>query len=90
MVGLSSPAVTQRIYKMKESGIINGYFADINIGIFKIFQCGLPFNKNPKNAKFQGSDYSHYSAISIFNHHPALHVSFGQDLSLQSVLIENL
>ncbi len=29
-VGLSSPAVAERIYKMEESGIISGYHADIN------------------------------------------------------------
>jgi len=33
-VGLSSPAVADRIYKMEESGIINGYHADINPDIF--------------------------------------------------------
>ncbi len=29
-VGLSSPAVAERIYKMEESGIISGYHANIN------------------------------------------------------------
>jgi len=29
-VGLSSPAVAERVYKMEESGIINGYHADIH------------------------------------------------------------
>lgn len=29
-VGLSSPAVAERIYKMEEAGIINGYHADIS------------------------------------------------------------
>jgi Lrp/AsnC family transcriptional regulator, leucine-responsive regulatory protein len=33
-VGLSSPAVAERIYKMEESGIINGYHADIRPNIF--------------------------------------------------------
>ena len=33
-VGLSSPAVAERIYKMEESGIINGYHTDINPNIF--------------------------------------------------------
>ena len=33
-VGLSSPAVAERIYKMEESGIINGYHADINPNTF--------------------------------------------------------
>ncbi len=32
-VGLSSPAVAERIYKMERSGIINGYHADINPNI---------------------------------------------------------
>jgi len=34
-VGLSSPAVAERIYKMEESGIINGYHADINPNTFE-------------------------------------------------------
>jgi Lrp/AsnC family leucine-responsive transcriptional regulator len=29
-VGLSSPAVAERVYKMESAGIINGYHADIN------------------------------------------------------------
>jgi len=29
-VGLSSPAVAERVYKMEGAGIINGYHADIN------------------------------------------------------------
>jgi Lrp/AsnC family transcriptional regulator, leucine-responsive regulatory protein len=33
-VGLSSPAVAERIYKMEESGILNGYHADINPNTF--------------------------------------------------------
>lgn len=33
-VGLSSPAVAERIYKMEEFGIISGYHADINPKIF--------------------------------------------------------
>jgi len=33
-VGLSSPAVAERIYKMEESGIISGYHADINPIVF--------------------------------------------------------
>jgi len=33
-VGLSSPAVAERIYKMEDSGIINGYHADIHPHIF--------------------------------------------------------
>ncbi|MCP4670106.1 MAG: AsnC family transcriptional regulator [Desulfobacula sp.] len=33
-IGLSSPAVAERIYKMEEAGIINGYHADINPDIF--------------------------------------------------------
>ncbi len=33
-VGLSSPAVAERVYKMEESEIINGYHADINANIF--------------------------------------------------------
>lgn len=33
-VGLSSPAVAERIYKMEESGIIGGYHADINPTVF--------------------------------------------------------
>ena len=33
-VGLSSPAVAERIYKMEASGIINGYHADIKPDIF--------------------------------------------------------
>lgn len=33
-VGLSSPAVAERVYKMEEAGIINGYHADINPSIF--------------------------------------------------------
>ena len=33
-VGLSSPAVAERVYKMEESGIINGYHADINPDTF--------------------------------------------------------
>lgn len=33
-VGLSSPAVAERIYKMEASGIIRGYHADINPDIF--------------------------------------------------------
>ncbi len=33
-VGLSSPAVAERIYKMEAAGIINGYRADINPGAF--------------------------------------------------------
>lgn len=33
-VGLSSPAVAERIYKMEESGIIKGYHADINPIVF--------------------------------------------------------
>lgn len=33
-VGLSSPAVAERVYKMEETGIINGYHADINPSIF--------------------------------------------------------
>ena len=33
-VGLSSPAVAERIYKMEETGIINGYHADINPDVF--------------------------------------------------------
>lgn len=33
-VGLSSPAVAERIYKMEEAGIINGYHADINPSTF--------------------------------------------------------
>ena len=33
-VGLSSPAVAERIYKMEASGIINGYHANINPNIF--------------------------------------------------------
>lgn len=33
-VGLSSPAVADRVYKMEEAGIIRGYHADINPGVF--------------------------------------------------------
>jgi Lrp/AsnC family transcriptional regulator, leucine-responsive regulatory protein len=33
-VGLSSPAVAERIYKMEEAGIIKGYHADINPDVF--------------------------------------------------------
>lgn len=33
-VGLSSPAVAERIYKMEESGIINGYHTSINPAAF--------------------------------------------------------
>ena len=33
-VGLSSPAVADRVYKMEEAGIIRGYHAEINPGIF--------------------------------------------------------
>jgi len=33
-VGLSSPAVAERVYKMEGAGIINGYHADINPGAF--------------------------------------------------------
>ncbi len=33
-VGLSSPAVAERVYKMEETGIINGYHADINPSTF--------------------------------------------------------
>ncbi len=33
-VGLSSPSVAERIYKMEESGIIMGYHADINPKVF--------------------------------------------------------
>jgi len=33
-VGLSSPAVAERVKKMEESGIINGYHTDINPGTF--------------------------------------------------------
>ncbi len=33
-VGLSSPAVAERVYKMEETGIINGYHADINPVIY--------------------------------------------------------
>lgn len=33
-VGLSSPAVAERIYKMEESGVISGYHTDINPAVF--------------------------------------------------------
>ena len=33
-VGLSSPAVAERVYKMEGAGIITGYHADINPGAF--------------------------------------------------------
>ncbi len=33
-VGLSSPAVAERIYKMEASGVIKGYHADINPAVF--------------------------------------------------------
>nr|NJM01706.1 Lrp/AsnC family transcriptional regulator [Desulfobacula sp.] len=32
-VGLSSPAVAERVYKMEEAGIIRGYHADIHPGL---------------------------------------------------------
>lgn len=33
LVGLSSPAVAERVYKMEASGIISGYHAKINPGV---------------------------------------------------------
>ncbi len=33
-IGLSSPAVAERVYKMEAAGIINGYHADINLDAF--------------------------------------------------------
>jgi Lrp/AsnC family transcriptional regulator, leucine-responsive regulatory protein len=33
-VGLSSPAVAERVYKMEKLGIINGYHADVNSDVF--------------------------------------------------------
>jgi len=33
-VGLSSPAVAERVYKMEAAGIIRGYHADIHPGVF--------------------------------------------------------
>lgn len=33
-VGLSSPAVAERVYKMEETGILTGYHADINPEVF--------------------------------------------------------
>lgn len=33
-IGLSPPAVAERVYKMEEKGVIRGYHADVNPGAF--------------------------------------------------------
>ena len=50
-VGLSSPAVTERVRKLEEAGVINGYHANINVekigrNIMAIIRIGNPGEKS--------------------------------------------
>lgn len=91
-VNLSSPAVTERIKRLEEDGVIEGYHADINfLKMGKTIQAFISVDSDPKKydafCKFAEDDsriQSHYHIIGPYN--AMLHVACSDSDDLSNLL----
>jgi len=91
-VNLSSPAVTERVKRLEEDGVIDGYHADINfLKMGKTIQAFVSVDVDPKKydtfCKFAEEDpriQSHYHIIGPYN--AMLHVACSDSDDLSELL----